>query len=52
MAHGALWLAVKVLTPETPITGQLMEVMTSGWLTVEEVCVRTTFLMTDLTTFL
>ncbi|VDK22498.1 unnamed protein product [Taenia asiatica] len=37
MAHGALWLAVRVLTPETPITCQLMEVMTSGCLTVEEI---------------
>ncbi|KAL5104208.1 G2/mitotic-specific cyclin cig2 [Taenia crassiceps] len=37
MAHGALWLAVKVLTPETPITCPLMKVMTSGCLTVEEI---------------
>ncbi|VDM20979.1 unnamed protein product [Hydatigera taeniaeformis] len=37
MAHGALWLAVKVLTPETPVTCPLMEAMTSGYLTVEEI---------------
>ncbi|CDS43345.1 cyclins [Echinococcus multilocularis] len=37
MAHGALWLAVKVLTPETPIIGPLMEVMTSERFTVEEI---------------
>ncbi|MTV28298.1 hypothetical protein FTX61_23340, partial [Nitriliruptoraceae bacterium ZYF776] len=37
MAHGALWLAVKVLTPETPIICSLMEIMTSGCLTVEEI---------------